>query len=371
MNRKLPYKKLLSLIMLGFLLTTACSQEKCAEDSVLNIKGKWRKTGDANMPALKSIDQFVKRIDKISLLFLQAYPEPRGTQPEWYRNVDGDPVVPGGPTPYEFNSLLQYWYCNQNLNRLMVSGETGNWGMVFINSLKGFLWDQQDRLKLSVDNSSVYLLPNPAGEWKGHALYDFSDGSRSIILLRDNKKPWRSISRGQYLRALKSYWQNEKKKSAEGFEEAIADHKKTIREWQTKKDISEAFRTEIITSLEKDLDAWKNNQKPQMEKINKYWDDKIAVIDNYLDQFAAELQKPAILDRSLADNFEGTFSEIGRGGQMLVTPDESYFNKQLPGYIPQLMVLRWKWQNDVTGLYWKSCFEEKFQVVKLVGMLYQ
>jgi len=102
----------------------------------------------------------------------------------------------------------------------------------------------------------------------------------------------------------------------------------------------------------------------------KYWDDKIAVIDNYIASNPSELEKPARIERTgeQIDNFSGTFA-TDDNGYLLGILDPSYFDKQLPGHIPQLIVLKWRWGGNAAGLYYKKNIEENFPLDKLLGML--
>lgn len=347
------------------------AQKLCNEDSVMSLIGKWKYGKSDNMVKNKNLPFIVSRIDEVRKMFQYAYPEPRGTTAEWYRNMDGYPLIPGGPIPYSFNSVFQYWYCNKNTNSLQLSGETANWGFVNFNSFSGFFWEQWDTLVVKVDNSTVYILPNPSAEWKGHKLYGFSDNRSSIVLTSNNKNPWKFISQKQYLDALIVYWNHEKKKSSDGYDAIIAGRKETIKEWQDKKDITPQMKADMVKSLQDDLELWIKNSPDQLKMINKNYHDKIELANNYMKNNRAELEKPAIIERDpdMFNNFSGKFSEIGKGGQYLVIIDPAYFNKQLPAYLPQLMILTWKCENNKAGLYWNKQMMENFPVEKLAGML--
>ena len=75
------------------------------------------------------------------------------------------------------------------------------------------------------------------------------------------------------------------------------------------------------------------------------------------------------MERRLVDDFKGSFSTLEKGGQMLVMIDPGYFNKQLPSYAAQMIVLYWRWGNDTPGQNFKKEFEENFPVDKLQAMI--
>lgn len=63
------------------------------------------------------------------------------------------------------------------------------------------------------------------------------------------------------------------------------------------------------------------------------------------------------------------FSTEAAGGSMLVIENPTYMRKELPKYIPQLFVLKWSWQPDTPGNYFRKTIEENFPVEKLQAMI--
>ena len=151
----------------------------------------------------------------------------------------------------------------------------------------------------------------------------------------------------------------------------IAEKKQTIKEVQDNKGYTAAMKADLVKSLQEDLELWIKGRTEQEKQINKFYDDKIVVAEDYIKNNTSQLAKPAIVDRSSSNinDFSGNFSQPGNGGQYLVIIDPSYFNKQLPPYVPQLMVLTWRWEHMVAGYYWNKQMMENFPVEKLVDML--
>jgi hypothetical protein len=361
------------LILLILLFNFAYSQPACKEDSIMTIIGKWSRYPDANLVRSKNLPQVISRIDKIAGMIRSANPQPPGVEPKWYRGMINVPLVENGPQNYYCSSLYKYWYCNKNVNKLEVAGETGTWGEVFVNSLETFL-PRLQTIKLEVENSQVILLPKLEGEWKGFPMCVYDDdayGERIVILSHNQTFPWKHITQAQYLTALKEFWKEAMRKSAEGYEHAIAEMKKSIKEWKENKDIRDADKSSVIAGLEKGLADYQQNQATQIATSNEYYDRKIKFLDFYISNHAADLQSPAIIDinRSPVDDFNGSFDEEINGGCQLVILDPAYFKKQLPDYVPQLIVLRWKWNKNEPGIHFKNEFEQKFPFHQLVEML--
>lgn len=74
---------------------------------------------------------------------------------------------------------------------------------------------------------------------------------------------------------------------------------------------------------------------------------------------------------------EGTpiFATGPEGGKMLVTANPAYIRKDVPKYIPQFMVVYWKWVSDfpmyggAQGEYYRRMIEANFPIEKLQAMI--
>jgi hypothetical protein len=85
------------------------------------------------------------------------------------------------------------------------------------------------------------------------------------------------------------------------------------------------------------------------------------------------LQQAAIIDpKSGIWGFKGKFGNEDAGGFRLVllTANESYFDINLPRYVPQLIQVFWKYTaQDPVALRVIKQFEENFPLEKLRGMI--
>src|SRR3954447_5990058 len=127
-------KKLITLVY-SFLSFVILYAQECDPASIMSIKGKWINGEDNIVSPEPSFPRSLykelnKRIDKIAALFQKAYPDPLGIEAKWYRSIRGWSLIPNGPVPYQFNSLYKSWYCNKNVNKLMLGSETGTWAYV-------------------------------------------------------------------------------------------------------------------------------------------------------------------------------------------------------------------------------------------------
>ena len=107
--------------LISLSLQNVFAQQPCNDEVIMNTKGAWKKTSDANMKAINQA-QIVSRIDKMQKLLQAAYPQPKGLEAKWYRSMVNDPLVPNGPIPYQLNSLFLTYFCNSNNNNKIEAG---------------------------------------------------------------------------------------------------------------------------------------------------------------------------------------------------------------------------------------------------------
>lgn len=304
-------------------------------DSVMAKKGSWKKVSDDHAFPDKTFPlsqyKFVNtRIDSLFGFFKESLPLLNGFEPKWQRGMRGNSYFANGPVPYTFQSHYLHYTCNTNLNKILLGDETSTWAYVFVNQLSWFMYEA-DTLDINHDGKvkTVFQLPPVVGKWKGSKVYElketFTRSVRSVIIGRNGKLPWRSLTQLQYLIGMKNKWQNELKKFPAG------------------------------SGYERDYTK------------------KLRYINDYLDSAKEEtLQQPAIIDpKSGIWGFKGKFGDEDKGGYKLVLSGlgEKYFDKSLPRYVPQLIQLYWSYGNSTPEFFFKKQFEENFPLEKLKAMI--
>jgi hypothetical protein len=368
----LPGLIMKKIAWLGIILSVAApgsAQAPCADPMTIN--GAWIKNNDALMASTNQ-SKVIAHIDGIADLFKTAYSAPKGIEAHWYRSMGGHLIINNGPQPYQYNSLYQSWYCNKTANKLELNEETGTWAYAFVNGFGWFISDQYDLLLIKVNNQNVYFLPPVKDQWKGYNVYQASshgDMGRCIILLHNDQLPWKPITQQQYLQAVRSYWESSKRGQDTAYDAHEASIRRNIINIQNNKYLKQEDRDKIIAGLQKDLEEQPKKKADGLAFSNKYWGEKFKVIDDYVAQHSSLLQEPAIMEPRFSSDFNGSFASLERGGQMLVTIDPSYFNKQLPAFAAQLIVLYWRWDKNPASMNFKKEFEENFPVDKLKTML--
>jgi hypothetical protein len=361
-------RTMLLFIFLFYYTGIIAAQDLCNDEAILQVKGSWKKDADANMAGGKNITAINNRIDNISELFKTAYPDPKGIEAKWHRCM-GFRQISNSAASYGFESLYLAWYCNQHLKKMMPGDETGTWAYVLVNSLNSFF----ERELLRINDVPVYTLPKKNGEWKGYPLYDLGSWpgrNHCIILTNKDQLPWKPITQEQYLKAIRGRLVDERKKSSSGYAINEENIKKSISDNEKNQYLKKADKEKINESLKKQLETIQKQEVENVPKMNKSLDDKIAIIDDYVNKASpSTLQQPAIIGGKTAGDFNGTFSTEEMGGVALVTVNQDYFNNEFPAYAPQLMVLLWRWDKNAPAMDFKKQFENGFPVEKLKAML--
>jgi hypothetical protein len=343
-------------------------------DSVLRRTGSWKKESDDLAFPDKTFpkDQYKlvnTRVDAMSDLFKEALPQLSGFEPRWSRGMRGNSYMTNGALPYSLRTSYFGYYCNTNVKKILVGDETGTWAYVFVNHFNWFCsevdsWDiQGDGKKIT-----IYQLPPKVGKWKDVTVYEpraHGKLSRAIIIGHDGKVPWFTLSQKQYLTGLKTLLEAKKKQAL--------DHHDSYEE-KTKKSTENTLKNSTPEQAEKiksqQEQNFKANQKGR-ETTEKFFNEKLQPIDDYLAANSQEtLSKAAILDpRAGIEGFKGTFGDEENGGIKLIALAGKYFNKDLPRYAPQFMVLYWRWTEHPSSLGFKKQFEENFPLDKLKAMI--
>ncbi len=153
-------KKLILLFSFAHLFLYSFGQQPCNDEIIMAVKGKWAKRPDANMKAGNQV-QITSRIDKMQQLLLAAYPNPKGIEAGWYRSMGGyNSSVTNNAESYVLNALFKAYYCNTNVNKLLLGVETGTWFYVWANK---FSWFVQPVDYFTVKQQPVYLLTAKVG----------------------------------------------------------------------------------------------------------------------------------------------------------------------------------------------------------------
>lgn len=374
-------KKIMLIFSFTHLLLYSFAQQSCKDEVIMNTKGSWKKTSDANMKAGNQA-QVTSRIDKMQKLLQAAYAEPKGIEAKWYRSMINNPLLTNGPIPYQLNSLFLAYFCNTNNdNKIEAGEETGTWFYVWANH---FNWFAEYIKYYIIQKQPVYLLTPQVGEINGYPLYkgihneNSNTGikySRAIIITRDGQMPYISVTKKQFLKAFLNNNEKrfvktldfEKNRAVKTDEQEEAEKKKNLEllERVTRADklarAKENFLRNYITD--------KQRKENTIAKLQKMHDDDMNPARNLLaDSLKSELAEPAILDFNNLLEFE-EFSTLEKGGRELVRLNPEYFDSKLPKYVPQFLIVYWRWDKNKPAENFKDQLEANFNFTTLKEMI--
>jgi hypothetical protein len=363
-------RKLFLFLVLLTLAAALRAQDDCSDAAILAKKGTWEKRPDANLQSDRNQAQILRFLDTVGKLFLGALPQPKGIKAAWYRTM-GDPLLPGWPVAYNFNSLYFCWFCSKEIHKLALSDETGTWVWVHVNNWGWFFGDRPKEKDLKVDGAFIYNMPAKVGTWKGFDLYQstIDPSNRCIVLGRRGALPFRPVTQEEYLNSVRAFLQEEKKPTGPSPEQQAADDEKEIDRIQNSPNIKPELKQAMLKGIRERQQMQARSNSAAI--ISRAFDDQITVIDNYLRNTpASQLRQPAILPRQGRSLFDGNFTTEQNGGLMKVTVNRDYLDRRLPGYRPQFMVLYWSWEKkNAASMNFKEQFESDFPVERLQSIL--
>ena len=375
--------KIFSFFLFFLLLTLFSFAQTCNDDVIMNTKGSWKKVSDANPFPDQSFpkNQFSQvniRIDKMQKLLQAAYPEPKGIEAEWYRNITGDAVVKGGPVPYALNALFQFYHCSYEKKIESAEetrgGETGTWFYVWANQLNG--WFAEFVKYYTIHKLPVYLLPKKIGVFNSYPLYQgIRKFSSAIILTRAGQSPYLPVTQKQFLKAFINY---KEKRFVKSLDQEInrtvktdaeeEEAKKQGWEYQSKfykGDVAERRKADYLKNYVTD----KQRKEVNIARMKKSYEDELKPARDFLaDSLKINLEQSAILDFDNLLTFKEFITEE-KGGRELVRLNPDYFNMTLPKYIPQLLIVHWSWNDEKPTNYWREQVEKNFDFKALQEMI--
>jgi hypothetical protein len=356
-------KKQLVLIILFIVHLSSGGQElittttaNCDDELYMKLNGKWKKSSDLFSSGFSAAQQkeAFNRLDTIHKLLQLAYPQPKGLDAKWHRtymntgvfgykhkysgeneNYDIEGGIPVGRYTYTSGFFLYYCFNDAAKKEVRVDGETGTWFMVKTNQLWGIA-ESLGPDTMTIEGRPV-LLRSPVKEiWKGYQLFWPGDGSkRRLLVHRKDLLPYIPVTRRQYL-------------------EHCLKHIPTFFDGSQSDTRLEKDRKEIIEQQKKDA----------MKRYRDEWEKSIK--ENLIDSPAVILEIHPLVEMEQLP----IFTTIEEGGRMLITENPAYIRKDLPKFVPQLIIMHWQWNEGyVAAEHFRKMLEENFPIEKLQAMI--
>ncbi|HEY6064400.1 MAG TPA: hypothetical protein VIV35_12365, partial [Chitinophagaceae bacterium] len=257
---------------------------------------------------------------------------------------------------YGYSAKFCAYHCGRN-NYEILKGrgcEAGTSVSVDINNpealFMSFHLEDYNAEIMRVDGRPIKMLAVlKEKKWKGYDVYSPETGSgmNMVLLHRENMVPYIPVTRKQYL-----------DRSIESLQKFFDKNIKSLE------------KPEGLALLmdKKDLEEQKKKQQKLRDDVIKYYLDELDATTK-----AGLLGSPAIIPITLAypDVKTPIFTTSAAGGKMLVTENPAYIKKDIPKYIPQLMIFSW-WDcqcgpDPSVNPY--KLYDEKFPIEKLQVMI--
>lgn len=377
----------------------------CTDALAMKTPGKWIKWHDnTTVYSGTQLQEAYSRLDIIHRNLTKMVPQPVGVDVRWGRSIGVcyfgttrkyylssnneltfDFGKPFNIASYSYNANFSPHYCaHTDQGLLFIPGEKNENSKgigITINTLGDILSDPPPDDDWTIDGLPVKMRSPVANEkWRGFEVQFPEPGSRSLHVLihRNGVLPYKPVSRQQYLdRCIRH--------QTKFYDELIAAIEK--RKLRTKEE-QETEKRNTIARIQKQ--AGKGNEHKAKAAVDYYLagyktDEQVKeeelvkmrkIRDAELKKFTDELQKTAseglldtpalILVRYYSDLI---FEPDTEKGYMLVTENPDYIRKDLPAYIPQMIVLFWVWSEYIPHIEYQKLFEQDFPMQMLVDMI--
>ena len=341
------------LILLLFNCVFAWSQTfvktttPCNDELIKKTPGRWFKATENNYSRAKITSQqhqeVINRLTTIHQWIYDIYPSPTAVDAQpWYvtndktfasqlkiensadgrsqgSDINGIPVI-----FYSYVALFCGYRCGRDASEIMrgqgceaptnISIDINGLDAIFI----GLSLDDYFAEIMRVDGRPIKILSEIVGKWKGYDVYnpDGVSDPKMVLLHREGMLPYIPVTRKQYLDRSIECLQKTFDKNIKGYEQPEGPQ---------------------LLMDKKERDEQVKKQQKIRDEVIKYYRDELDATTK-----AGQLDSPAIISADIA--YPATdlpiFTTQPKGGKMLVTENPAYIRKDLPKYVPQLIVYR-------------------------------
>ena len=335
---------------------------------------------DKTFPA-NQFSLLLGRIEKVLPIMKEALPDLGGLEPKWKGAIRGNSFVTNGPVPSAFDCLLFTYFCSPNANKIFLGDEASavctidfnGYGSHFTKEV--YQWDTHNDGRMI----SIYQLPEAIGKWKGLTIYEPKIGAgtpglpedRAVVIGHDGQMPWHVLTQKQYLTGYKNWLLKNKREQLESSDSYIKNMKQNIADMQASKGLVPEEKKSAVQKLEQALKDFQDNGMQKTASVaEKIYSDGVKPVNEYLDTATAEtLSQPALLSK-YGIIFKGYFAKQGEPGTKLISFTTKFFNTALPRYVPQFIILYWRWSTgDAASLKFAKEMENNFPVEKLRALI--
>jgi len=372
---------------------------------VMKTPGKWLKWNDnTTVYNGAQLQEAYSRLDIVHRHIVKMVPQPVGVDIRWkrsigvsyfgttrkyYNNMDNALTFDYGKlfkiSSYSYSANFSPHFCaHTDRGIIFVRGEMNESSKgigVTINTLEDILVEPPPDDDWTIGGLPIKMRSPVASEkWRGYEIQYPEPGGRSrcVLIHRRGVLPYTPVSRKQYLDRCISHQTKlydgmitaiEKKKMRTK-EEQETEKRNTIARIQ--KQAGKGNEQKARAAVEYYLANYKTDEQMKEEelvKIRKIGDSELKKFTDELQKTSSEglLDSPALI--LVRYNSDLIFETDPQKGYMLVTENPDYIRKDLPAWIPQMIVLTWVWSEYIPHIEYQKLFEENFPVEMLETMI--
>lgn len=361
--------------------TTVKTTDPCTDAIAQNTRGEWMKLYERFSDVNQSQKQEANnRIEVLHNLLLKLYPAPIGVDVRVSRSSSKSYF--GATRRYSFSGddALSFDYVNTlpitsigyfanfsphycghtDKGIVFVSGksnENSDGISLNINDLAGLADGPSQDDDWTINGLPVRRLSTMITEkWKGYEQFgDVRSRGRMILIHRDGMLPYIPVTRKQYLDRCIEYTTRLHNRMIEGLRQIpVRSAEEQEKEKKAKLDkFQKQFANDpkkLKANVDFYLSQYKTDQQLRDERVSKVIetrDRELRVFTDELEETTREglLNSPAIVN-AMYYTVPAVFENDPQKGNMLIIENPVYIRRNLPGYVPQFMVLMWKWSPD-------------------------
>jgi len=377
--------------------------EPCTDAMVQNTKGEWvnyKEEFSSVTPAQKQ--EINNRLNILHNILLSMYP----AQP-----VGVDVVVHRGSKKGFFGATRKYSF---NQDEVLSFDYVNTLPLIDIHYFANFCyhkcigaafhrgksWGNGDGISIHI-NDLYLLVDGPSQDddwtinglpvrrlsavmpekWKGFTVYGDARGQGGQILLhRKGVLPYIPVTRKQYLDRCIAFTARLHDKTIDGLRQLpVRSLEEQEKEKKAKLDKFQKQFANDPTKLKANVDYYLSQYKTEQQVKDEQITKAIEIKDRELKAFTDELEKttreglldsPAIIN-AMYYNIPSVFQTDPQKGNMLITENPGYIRRDLPGYVPQFVILMWQWNSEhyqPLKVFEKPFFQD-FPIEKLQAMI--
>jgi hypothetical protein len=360
----------------------------CSDAMAQLAKGRWIHGKDLLSDMSGAfLTEASRRMDEMHQMLAGIYPSPTGVDAVWQRHkghvmfaedathMKGIPV--GG---YYYEAAFFRYFCDPSNKNRMIGGHPGETGTYFsISANCNFPWEGIADETWAIDGRPVMRRAPLKQMWKDNPMFRGSNFF-TVLIHRRGMLPYIPVTRKQYLNHSIQHLTEIFDTTIDGFRqipvgslEAQEAEKKSTLDRFAKTHSRDPKKLKAATDFY--LSGYQTDQQRREEQVNKAIQKKNEILTRYRDELEKSTQgglldSPAvILQVHSPDTTTPIFVTEAEEGTMLITENPAYIRKDLPKYVPQILVLGLRWNDWEPQRNIDTIVGESFPVERLQAMI--